>query len=138
MTKELFNTVKHIDLHIAGGRPGVARQGFSRAMKQHGLNRDIGLAVPHFSAAAMAAARSDLVATLPRRSAETFVGMMALRIVELPFSAGPLITSLIWHTRTHADPGSRYFRELVIEALRVPELAKAAGDTAPRARARRG
>lgn len=118
MTKELFNTSKHIDLHIAGGRPGIGHGLYVRFLKKHGLVRNVGLSVPHFSAAAMAAARTDLIAGMPRRVARMFCEMLPLRTIEMPFEPPPMVTSLIWHTRTDADPGARYFRELVIKVLR--------------------
>ncbi|CAM4002078.1 LysR family transcriptional regulator [Corallococcus exiguus] len=118
LTKALYNTSKHIDLHLAEGRPGIGHQQHARILKEHGLTREVGLAVPHFFAAAMAAARSDLIAGVPRRVAKAFCDMLPLRTVEMPFPSPRMTKSLIWHTRTDADPGARYFRSLVVEALR--------------------
>ncbi|NNB99529.1 LysR family transcriptional regulator [Corallococcus exiguus] len=66
----------------------------------------------------LVAARSDLIAGVPRRVAKAFCDMLPLRMVEMPFPLPRMTKCLIWHTRTDADPGARYFRSLVIEALR--------------------
>ncbi|NOK08493.1 LysR family transcriptional regulator [Corallococcus exercitus] len=124
MTKAQYNTSKHIDLLLAQGRPGVGHHQHARLLKDHGLTREVGLAVPHFFAAAMAAARTDLVAGVPRRVARSFCEMLALRAVELPFAFPPMTTALMWHTRTDADLGARYFRSLVTEALRARKPLK--------------
>ncbi|RYZ37672.1 MAG: LysR family transcriptional regulator [Myxococcaceae bacterium] len=120
MSKAHYNTAKHIDLLLAEGRPGIGHQQHARLLKDHGLTREVGLAVPHFFAAAMAAARTDLVAGVPRRVARSFSEMLRLRAVEMPFAFPPMVTAMVWHTRTDADPGARYFRSLVTEALREP------------------
>jgi DNA-binding transcriptional LysR family regulator len=118
MTKAAFSASKHIDLYLTEGGPGIGHREHTRVLQRHGVTREAGLAVPHFFAAAMAAARSDLIAGVPRRVARAFCDMLPLRAVEMPFPSPRMTQALIWHTRTDGDPGARYFRSLVIEALR--------------------
>jgi DNA-binding transcriptional LysR family regulator len=61
---------------------------------------------------------------MPRRLAERFLSMLPLRIIELPFAAMQFRMQLLWHDRTHADPGSRFFRELVLRCLGTPPEAR--------------
>ncbi|MBZ4421343.1 LysR family transcriptional regulator [Myxococcus sp. RHSTA-1-4] len=129
LTKEAFNSAQHVDLHISQGRPGVGHRLFDQFMKDHGLTRDIALTVSHFIAAGMAVSRTDYVAGMPARTAEVLCAMLPLKRLELTPSPGSMVMALIWHSRTHADPGSRFFRELVIDALRdgsVPRRPPAA------------
>jgi DNA-binding transcriptional LysR family regulator len=80
--------------------------------------------VPTFSAAVLIAAATELVAGVPRRLARTFSARVPLQILELP--TPPLIFSMsvVWQERTDRDAGSRYFRELLIEAARGVDGAR--------------
>lgn len=124
LTHEDFNESQHIDMLISLGRPGVGHRFFDQYMKEQGLTWRPALAVSQFIAAAMAAARTDYVAGLPRRAAEALCAMLPVRLMELTPKPPPLHMALIWHARTHADPGSRYFRELVIDTLQEDPAAR--------------
>ena len=86
-------------------------------MKKNGLSRRVILTVPTFTATALAVARTDYAAGVPRRVAEALPEYLPLKIVELPFHGFNADVALIWHSRTHADPTARHFRETVIAAL---------------------
>ncbi|MFP2926415.1 LysR family transcriptional regulator [Pyxidicoccus sp. 3LG] len=129
LTKESFAAVQHVDMNVAQGRPGVGHRLFEQFMKEHGLVRNVALTVSHFIAAGVAASRTDYVAGMPRRTAEALCAMLPVKRLELVPSPPPMVMALIWHARTHADPGARCFRELVIDALRdgsVPRRPPAA------------
>ena len=87
------------------------------------LVRNIALAVPTFSAAGLAAARSDFVAGLPARLAHILCKLLPLRSVRTPLPEHTFPMCLTWHARSQADPGSRYFRDLIGETLRAAPLA---------------
>ena len=42
---------------------------------------------------------------------------MPLKVVRTTFPLPKIGLSLVWHERTDADPGGRYFRDLVVEAV---------------------
>jgi DNA-binding transcriptional LysR family regulator len=87
------------------------------AIKAAGLARDIAVTVPTFTAAAMVAATTDLVAAMPRRVAETFTEAAAIRIVEGPGPPLRFAMHLLWHERTHLDPVSACLRDVITRAL---------------------
>ncbi|QSQ21857.1 LysR family transcriptional regulator [Pyxidicoccus parkwayensis] len=118
LSREDFNTESHVDTHIAQGRPGVGHRLFDAFLKEHGLTRNVALTVSHFIAAGMATSRSDYVTGMPGRAADALCKMLPLKRLELSPRPPPMGIALIWHTRTHADPGSRAFRELVTDVLR--------------------
>ncbi|MFP2908491.1 LysR family transcriptional regulator [Pyxidicoccus sp. 3LFB2] len=118
LTKEAFCAVQHVEMTVAGGRPGVGHRLFEQLMKERGLTRQVSLSVSHFIAAGIAASRTDYVAGMPGRTAEALCAMLPLKRLELTPKVPPMVMALIWHTRTHADPGARAFRELVIDTLR--------------------
>jgi DNA-binding transcriptional LysR family regulator len=131
LTKEAFNASQQVDLHISHGRPGVGHRLFEQLMKEHGLTQNVMLTVSTFIAAAVAVSRTDYVVGMPERTAEALCGMLPLKQLTLEVSPKPppFTMALIWHTRTHEDPGSRAFRELVGDALRdgsVPRRPPAA------------
>jgi hypothetical protein len=77
-----------------------------------------------FNTAAMIARATNCVAWLPTHAARRFeklLGLCELRSVLPTFEVG---RSLVWHDRTHADPGAVCFRDIVVRSLR---------DEAPRA-----
>jgi DNA-binding transcriptional LysR family regulator len=74
--------------------------------------------VPYFTTAALVAARTDCIAGLPSRVAETLVAMLPIKIVPTTFPLPAMRISLVWHDRTDRDPGARFFRKVVVDAVR--------------------
>jgi DNA-binding transcriptional LysR family regulator len=89
-------------------------------LRRHGLERRITLIVPGFSAAAMTAAATDFAAGIPKRVAEELAKGLPLRVLTLPTPRMTMPLSLVWHPRTHDDPGAVTFRTLLFETLRKP------------------
>jgi DNA-binding transcriptional LysR family regulator len=118
LTRELFNELRHIDILLALGRGGVGHRIVEEFFASHGLHRDIAVSVPSFAAAATIAAETDWVAGMPRRLATMFVQQMPLTILSLPVPPIPFRIHLLWHERTDADDGARFFRSVVVAAVR--------------------
>ncbi|WP_338873162.1 LysR family transcriptional regulator [Myxococcus stipitatus] len=127
LTVEEFNASCFIDLVLTHGRPGIGHRLFEQFAKEHGLVFNSSLSVSHFMAAGMAAARTDYVAGMPERMAEVLCSMLPLRRLKLVPAPPRMPMSLVWHARTHQDPGARFFRQLVIEVLR--DAGMGAGQT---------
>ncbi len=87
------------------------------AMSPHGLVRRVAITVPYFTTAAMMASRTDYVAGLPSRAAEVLCDAFPIRIARTTFPLPSIGMSVMWHERTDADPGARYFRRLVADAV---------------------
>jgi DNA-binding transcriptional LysR family regulator len=115
-----FNAFRHVDTWLVAGRPGPGHRGVDEFFARHGLKRDIALIVPSFLMAAMVVASSDLVSAQPRRLAERFSTMLPLRVLSIPGPSLRFLQRLIWHERTHRDPGATMFRELVTRVMRRP------------------
>jgi DNA-binding transcriptional LysR family regulator len=130
MTSELFNALQHIDVQVALGKTGTGHDIADMMWRKQGLSRAVALTVPHFVAAAMAAARTDYVAALPRRVAETLRPLLPLKITRPAFEMPKASVTLFWHARTDADAGARYFRDLVARAVHdAPAVHRAATTT---------
>jgi len=118
MTPRLFAELPHIDVEVVLGRKGFGHQQAARHWRSSGLERHVKFTVPHFTTAALVAARTDCIAGLPDRVAETLAAILPIKIVPTTFPLPSLRMSLVWHERTDSDAGARFFRELVVRAVR--------------------
>ena len=117
MTRELFNELPHIDVHVALGRPGTGHRVAQRGWEQARVRRRVVLTVPYFMTAALAAAATDCVAGLPDRMAALCTRILPLKTVSATFPLPSIKTLMVWHIRTDADPGALTFRQVVSEAV---------------------
>jgi DNA-binding transcriptional LysR family regulator len=128
LTPERFNALRFVDTWIADGRPGEGHKQASAQLAAHGFVRRVALTVSHFSAAACAAAESDLVAGLPERVARYYAKYMPLTLTSFPAPISfDLEMGLAWHDRTHADPACKFFRALVVRTLATTSRATTRG-----------
>ncbi len=118
ITPKLFNELGHIDVEVALGKKGVGHERAEQHWKSVGLVRRVAVTVPYFTTAAMMASRTDFVAGLPNRAAKVLCEAFPLKIARTTFPLPSMGLSMMWHGRTDADPGARYFRRLVAEAVR--------------------
>ena len=98
-----------------GREPAIAWPNASGSRRA--LRRRVVLTVPYFMIAAMAAAETDCVAALPDRVAELCLRLLPLKQVTAAFPMPRLTTVMVWHERTEADPGARFFRQLLAEVV---------------------
>lgn len=89
------------------------------AFRSLGVNRKIGLDIPHFSVLPRIVARSDLVATLPLRIANLFQseapGQFA--VYRLPVDIPVVDVTLHWHEDFDQDAGNAWLRQVIIGLL---------------------
>ena len=95
--------------HIA-----VTRDPLDAWLLKEGIERRIGLTVPSYLQALYAAARSDLVAFVPRRLAEALAAPLSLAIVKPPIDAGPYQEFLFYPRRRDGDEAARWLRDIVL------------------------
>jgi len=118
MTRELFNALPHVDVHVVLGRPGTGHRVAQRGWERARVRRRVVITVPYFMIAAMCAAETDCVAALPDRIADVCVRLLPVKRVEAAFPLPRMNTVMVWHERTDADPGAKAFREIVIDVAR--------------------
>jgi DNA-binding transcriptional LysR family regulator len=87
-----------------------------RALQELGLRRTIGASVPNFSQVPALLAETDLLATMTPLVMDGAMSRYGLRALEPPLAIKPQAFSFAWSFRLANDPGSRWFRELVMEA----------------------
>ena len=115
-----FNALRHVDTWIVLGRPTRGHLVAEAFFARHGLKRDVALIVPNYVTAAMVVATSDLVSAMPARLGQRFRTMLPVRIFSIPGPPLHYQQHLIWHERTHRDPGAMAFRELVRQVMDRP------------------
>lgn len=118
LTRELFNQLEHVDVFVALGQAGHGHRMAERFFARNGLRRIIAVTVPTFAAAAMVAARTDLLACLPRRVADSLAQHFPVRTLDLPVRGLTIPLNLIWHARTHGDTSAKHFRDVLLATLR--------------------
>jgi DNA-binding transcriptional LysR family regulator len=118
LSRAQFNALRHVDIWLVLGRAGVGNQQVQAFLRRHGLVRDVAVIVPGFMAAAQVVTTTDLIAGMPRRVAEALARHLPLRIARPPTASMRIDLKLVWHERTHEDPGAVMFRSLVVETFR--------------------
>lgn len=93
----LHSPIKHVD----------------NALSNLGVKRRVMLKLPHFLAAPVIVAQSDLILTLPRRIAIMFAEYVNLAILEPPIDFGQYDYMQFWHERRDRDPLHIWLRELI-------------------------
>jgi DNA-binding transcriptional LysR family regulator len=105
--------------HVMVSPRGASREGtVDKALAAHELRRRIVLRVPQFLVAPLVAARTDLVATVPRRVAEALAHGGTLAVVPPPVELATFTVHQVWHERHHHDHGHRWLRQTVADAMR--------------------
>lgn len=101
-----------------------------RAVTEQGLTRTIGATIPNFSQIPALLARTNLLATMTPLVVNGDLEQFGLVALEPPVPIRPTSFCFVWSFRLENDPGSRWFRERVIEAfgaLQRDVAAKVAG-----------
>lgn len=102
--------------HVRVSVLNSVRDAVDRALAERQLARNVVLTVPHFSVVPLIVERTGYIATLSRRLAETQARRFSVVLREPPLALGKRATRMLWHDRTDADPGARFFRQLVRDA----------------------
>ena len=127
ISRRQLAVLRHVDVQVA---PGRGYRELAAAYARLGIERDVALVVPSFSAAAAVVATTDFVATLPESFVERYGESFGVR----KLSAGPRLAvalKLAWHERTEHDPSMRAFRDVVKTAVFAAraEIAVPAGSS---------
>jgi len=108
---EAYAALNHVLVSPRGDTSGA----LDRILVDFGLRRRIALLVATYLALPVALAASDLVATVPRRTARQIAATAEIEIMPLPIDFS-MTVSMAWHRRAATDPAQSWFRSLLIEA----------------------
>jgi len=85
-----------------------------RLLASRGLQRSVGLHVPHFVSAPLVVAESDMICTVASAVAERAQALLGVAVLEPPLELPPARVIMSW-PRSHAhDPARTWFRQLIV------------------------
>ena len=112
--RDAFLNARHVAVVIRGQSEDLI-DGWLRAK---GMERRIALVVPGYLEALHVAARTDLVAFVPRRLIGALSRQLSLMTVTPPLDPGIDEQFMFYPTRAQMDPGSIWLRQLMLETGR--------------------
>jgi DNA-binding transcriptional LysR family regulator len=115
LTLDTFCALDHALIAPRGRRGGVV----DTALARLGRRRRVALRIPHFLAAPIVIAQSDLILTLPERIARSFAAMLPLRVVDPPLEVEGFSMSAYWHELAARDPAHAWLRGVVADVGRA-------------------
>jgi DNA-binding transcriptional LysR family regulator len=110
---ELFCRLPHALRSVDGTMSGMVDD----ALAEIGMSRRVMLALPHFHSVAVAVARSDLIAALPRQMAEAVADHLDLAIHPLSVDIPAQELRLYWHRRHDRHPAHCWLREQIVDIV---------------------
>src|SRR5262245_21127949 len=112
--REAFLAARHVAVIIRGQSEDL----IDSWLRSKGLERHIALVVPGYIEALHVAARTDLVAFVPRRLIAALSRQLSLATVTPPLDPGIDEQFMFYPTRAQMDPGSIWLRRLMLETGR--------------------
>ena len=101
--------------HVLVSPRGATSGALDGILVDFGLKRRIALLVATYLAVPAALAASDLVATVPQRTARQIAATAEIAIMPLPIDFA-MTVSMAWHRRAASDPAQAWFRSMLINA----------------------
>jgi DNA-binding transcriptional LysR family regulator len=101
--------------HILVSPRGDTSGAIDRILVDFGLRRRISLLVATYLAVPVALAASDLIATVPSRTARQIAATAEIEILPLPIDL-LMTVSMAWHRRAASEPAQAWFRSLLLAA----------------------
>jgi DNA-binding transcriptional LysR family regulator len=109
--KEVFLEARHIAVVMRGQREDV----IDYWLRDKNITRRIAVIVPTYIEAMHVAARTDLVAFVPRRFIASLAKALSLVTIDPPIDPGVDEQFIFYPTRAQRDPASIWLRNLVSE-----------------------
>jgi DNA-binding transcriptional LysR family regulator len=113
-TKDGFLKARHVAVIIRGQNEDL----IDSWLRAKGIERRIALIVPGYIEALHVAARTDLVAFVPRRLIGALSRQLSLKTVAPPLDPGIDEQFMFYPTRAQMDPGSIWLRKLMLQTGR--------------------
>lgn len=99
--------------HVLASPQGDLLGAVDQALTKKGLKRKVVAGLGNFHTPAAVVANSDLIATIPRRLAESYAQLYDLRTFPVPLSLEGFTVKAVWHARTHQSPTHLWLRQKI-------------------------
>jgi DNA-binding transcriptional LysR family regulator len=87
----------------------------NQALEKAGLALASHFSVPHFAAVPYIVSATDLLATVPRKLADSAASRFGLGVLTPPIRVPALQSNLYWHARFQRDGGNQWLRALIVD-----------------------
>ena len=128
LTLAEFKAAEHLVIVSAGTGHGKVDELIRRA----GVERSVRLTVPHFVSVGHLLRRTDMVATVTERLAESLAEPFDLAYLPHPVDLPEVAINVFWHAKVHRSPAHQWLRGVLSDLFGED---KGADSTAPRPRA---
>ncbi len=112
LTLDRYGSCDHVLVSPGGTLSGIV----DRSLAASGRRRRVAIAVPYFLAALAITARTDLIATVPRRIALAHAEAFGLVTVKPPLALRSFAVRMIWNKRSVSDPAITWLRAQISTA----------------------
>ncbi len=106
-----FKAAEHLVIVSAGTGHGKADDLIRRA----GVDRAVRLTIPHFVSVGHLLRRTDMIATVTERLAESLVEPFDLTYRPHPIDLPEIAINVFWHAKVHRSPAHQWLRQVVFE-----------------------
>jgi DNA-binding transcriptional LysR family regulator len=113
LTPKRYAAADHLLVSLSGDFSGIVDQELAKI----GLQRSVVAALPLFLPALATVARTQLVCTVPARLAAQFARPYGLAVVQPPIDIRPFNVQLVWHHRSHTEPGLQWLNQQLIDLI---------------------
>jgi DNA-binding transcriptional LysR family regulator len=110
---ETFCALNHAIRSIDGSMSGNVDE----ALESQGHKRRVSLALPHFHAVALAVARGEYIAAVPKQFADAVKTDLRLRTYQPPLEVPVPQIKLYWHARHDGEAAHQWMRHQVLAAV---------------------
>jgi DNA-binding transcriptional LysR family regulator len=110
---EDYLAIPHVILGAGANPVSTIEATVERSLRRRRRKRQVALRSPDTLVSAAVVAETDFIATISSRLAHKFAEMLSLQVLRLPIAVAVPSILMIWHERTHRDPGHRFLRQIV-------------------------
>jgi DNA-binding transcriptional LysR family regulator len=112
LTLKQYLAASHIGVSVRGGLQTVPE----KRLAAIGQQIHCAIQVPYFAAAIRSVAGTNLIATVPKRLAESEAGNPGIKIIDPPEIMGSFQYVMAWHPRMNTDAAHEWLRSTIREA----------------------
>lgn len=117
LTLKQYKDAEHI--LVAPQSPSHHAQDIERALTSRAVNARIAVQISHFHGVMALVTGSDLIATIPKRLAQSMTQFANIKVLPPPIPLPKTKVSLYWHERFHREPGNEWLRGVYIKLLQA-------------------
>ena len=114
ITLEQFAAGSHLDVTVSRSHQSYLEKDLAKL----GFTRHNVFSVPYFSVALHMVAGTGLMATIPRRLAESLINPRTTKLLRLPKKISRYTYMMAWHPRLEGDVQNRWLRQIIADAAK--------------------